>query len=187
MHTQKVQEVSNEQVKAIQSIANEIPGSLDLFEYMSARIRGRQDFSFKRVIRVMREHGRNITKDQLQTICEKLQSIGVGRIEYGKNGKDNRFIVAFHLISIAKAAKGEIAELDPVGKQKVVLPHLALVKTAEEQKATELQPAPIEQKKPRMILVRCGAFEMELPLNMTAEERESASDLIASMPQVYQN
>lgn len=186
MQIQKIREVTTSQVAAIQSITKEIPEALDLFEYVSSRIRGRQDFSFKRTIRVMREHGRTISKEQLQNICEKLQHAGVGRIEYGKNGKDNRFIVSFHLISIAKAAKGEIAQLDPVTKPKVILPYLALVKPAAEQSppAVEPQARLVPAPQGRMIKVKCGAFEMELPLNMTAEERENASDLIASMPHV---
>lgn len=177
------------QVKALQKISKEIPEAQDLFELLASRVRGRFDFGRRRTIRVLREHGTKISKDQFDEICHRLQMAGVGETVQGVAGEDKHFKVFYHLISIAKAAKGEVMELDPVPGPKVVLPHLALVK---EQATVSHLPPPVSTDRmaapkalsAKFITVRYGSFEMDVPLSMDAEEREQAAELIASLPQV---
>lgn len=172
------------QVQLIQKVRNDLPGARDFFELTASRLRARRDLSFKRTIRVLREHGTVMTKDQLRDICMSLQKAGVGKLHSASNGKDFHFEVFYDLISIAKVALGEAKFLNPVPKPKLDLPELtALADVSVEPLPVSKAPS-LARTAPKMVTVRYGAFEMDVPLTMDADEREQAAELIASLPQV---
>lgn len=180
-----VSSATSQQVKALQSIASDIPEAQDLFEVLASRVRGRYDFGYKRTMRVLREHGTKISKEQFETICNRLQMAGVGKVIRGDDGNDH-FEVFYHLISIARAAKGEVRELDPAPDKKSTLPEFVVMRDLGqvESPAPAPQVAVARASAAKSMKVKYGNFEMELPLNMDDEEKERAAQLIAALPQL---
>lgn len=176
---------STAQVQMIQKVKAEIPGAQDFFELSASRLRARRDISFKRTIRVLREHGTTITKEQMHTICHSLEKAGVGKILPGGKSKDPHFELYYDLISVARVALGEAKQLDPAPKAKYNLPDLQGLAASVAADPTPVSiKAQVATAAPKTIKVRCGSFELDVPLDMDSAERERASQLIASLPQL---
>lgn len=172
------------QVQMIQRIKSEVPGARDLFELTTSRLRSARQLGFKRTIRVLREHGTVMTKEQLHDICKRLERAGVGKLHTMPNG-DFQFKVDYELVSIAQVALGEAKQLAPLPMTKLNLPELTALESIKAEPAPPVKRvSDTAQRAPKMITVRYGAFEMDVPLSMDDEEREQAAELIAALPQL---
>ena len=173
------------QIQMIQRIKKESPKAQDLFELHASRLRARRNFGFKRTIRVLREHGTPMTKEELFDICKRLEKVGIGKLHQNAAKTDYHFELFYDLISVAQVATGEAKSLDPAPRPRLDLPELrTLSEEVEAPSAPVSLPTQVSASKPRSITVRYGAFEMEVPLSMDSTEREQAAELIASLPQV---
>lgn len=152
-----------------------------LFELYSDRGRGRQSCTVPRIRRIMKESGTDLTRDEAIQIMKVWQQAGCGRYVSGQRDQDNRFLWAWDIPSLAKRVTATAAPENVTG---------ALVAPAPKPRLRlPLTPGEIVPGGDKIPLGRQGAsvkirfdgFEIELPTNMTAEERSEAQKFISSL------
>lgn len=184
-----------------------------LFELYGKRLRGRQDSTVPRARRVLQDAGIDMSTKELTAFYGTMQKAHAGRWVSGRHGKSGRFVWGFHLKSIADAVNGfeyvydaktktystkpiEVVSLKPAAKPRVKLPRytqaghrnplLASAKPRLVSMPVSLMPEPIASPMPassRAIKVKRAGFEIELPINMSEQERKDAAVFLTALDQ----
>lgn len=169
----------------LRSIVVSMPKAKALFEYLTSRKRGRQDTSFRRITRMLREQkGVSFSQQELVQIFSGLQEAGAGRIVFSRN-RPARFVWDFHLDSVANAALGSSAEIRRSPKPRVVLPRIEAAASA----PTQVKEAPVLQGLTtslpagtgRVITIKRPGYEVNLPLDLTPAQARIASQLLSDL------
>lgn len=173
-------------VEKLKTISSETPSAKSVFKYLFERRRGRQDTNIKRVQRILKESGTEVTSDDISDVFKKLQDLGIGKIVFGRRGNPNRFMWTANLRSIKDILEGKSNELfkQKATVKKLDLPKLAAKggeKPAPKPEAPEpMLPAAIESfHSNHAFIVRKGAVEITVPANLTLEEAKSVAALLS--------
>jgi len=88
---------------ALRKAVENNPRYQEALDILARRARGRNNISFRRLRRLLAEHGKEWTQDQTKALFLALQDAGAGRIVYSDKTTP-RFFWDFHLTSVACAA-----------------------------------------------------------------------------------
>lgn len=174
-------------VDKLKTVATETSSAKSVFKYLFDRRRGRQDTNIKRVQRILKESGAEVTTNDISDVFRKLQDLGIGKIIFGRKGNPNRFIWTANLRSLREIIEGKSEELfkqRPTAK-KFNLPKLAVTtdKSSGNYSALQTPIAGSQQTRPHStFIVRKGAIELEVPVNLTEEEAAGIVKLLSAAP-----
>ncbi len=173
-------------VKIREAVAD-MPIASDVLSMFKDRTRGRQDSSFRRIMRLLGEQGKKHRREDLAQFFAVMQEAGAGRLIFSKN-KDPRFIWTFNLKSIARAAlaKGSVrSKVELQAGPRVSLPEVgARVAAALPREDEDLPPVSRETHVDSgAMIVRRAGFEVTLPLDLTPEQAKAAQILLSGLHQ----
>jgi hypothetical protein len=93
-------------VKVIEAASSGDKALKLVFDYLAHRQRGRQSINITRVSKNLEKSTLEASAKDIESSFKKLEELDLGRIIYGRNGRDNRFQFDINPVSIGKLAKG---------------------------------------------------------------------------------
>lgn len=135
-----------------------------LLDYAAGRTKNSTESTVDRLMQNLRSSGVD-SRSELVAVLKQLDELGVGTFVLGRKGQQTRFKWAASMISVGKAAREEIEELEEIDYDEL-----------EEEGADELWAEHQYKLRPEL------EVKLTLPKDLTAREAKRLANFIRTLP-----
>lgn len=133
-------------------------------DHMSTRQRNQSETKVDRILKVLSREGHTVTRGDIIGLFRNLQDVECGQFVPGRHGWPSRFVWDVGLISVARIAAGENAEVEAI---------------AAEEEQDDSEP---EYLTHAFNLRPAVEVAIELPVDLTEREAERLAGFVRSLP-----
>jgi hypothetical protein len=155
-------------IRRIKGLYGQAPANKAALDYFAARQKNSAKTTVDRLLAALRQEGHDVPRADIIELFKALEEAKCGAFVVGRKGHPTRFEWSASLVSVGRAATGEVGEIEALSEA--------------EEEELEDDAASAELISHRFVLRPDFEVQLQLPSDLTAVEASRLSEFVRTLP-----